>query len=77
MERLRRYRVGIVLLGFLVLLGLLVNYRLKDQQARAVARPRSDAVVGVVTPARRDVEVRIGSTADLLAAKQAAIFSGA
>jgi len=75
MERLRRYRLGIVLLAFVVALGLLVTYRLKDQQARAVARPRGEAVVGVVTPDRRDVEVRIGSTADLLAVKQAAIFS--
>jgi len=75
MERLRRYRIGIVLVGCVVVLGLLVTYRLKDQQARAVARPRGDAVVGVVTPQRRDLEVRVGSTADLLAAKQAAIFS--
>ena len=75
MELLRRHRIGFVLVGFAVVLGLLVTYRLKDQQARAVARPRGEAVVGVVTPQRRDLEVRVGSTADLLAVKQAAIFS--
>lgn len=75
MQRLRRYRVGMVLLGLVVLVGVLVVYRLKDQQARAVPRARGDALVGVVAPLRRDLEVRVGSTADLLPAKQAAIFS--
>ena len=32
---LRRYRIGLVLLGLLVVVGVLVVYRLKDQQARA------------------------------------------
>ncbi len=40
MHLLRRYRVGLVLLGLLVAVGVLVVYRLKDQQARAVTRPR-------------------------------------
>lgn len=75
MERLRRYRVGIVLVGLLVVLGMLVAYRLKDQQARAVPRARGDALVGVVKPERRDLEVKVASTADVLPAKQAAIFS--
>lgn len=75
MNALKRYRVGLVLVGLVVLLGFLVTYRLKDQQARAVARPRPDALVGVVAPLRKDIEVKVGSTADLLPAKQAAIFS--
>lgn len=75
MSVLRRYRIGLVLLGIAVLMGVLVAYRLKDQQARAVPRPRGDALVGVIPPVRRDLEVRVASTADLLAAKQAAIFS--
>jgi RND family efflux transporter MFP subunit len=75
MRLLRRHRVGLALLGLLVLLGVLVSYRLKDQQARAVTRNRSDALVGVVTPVRRDMEVKLAFTADILPAQQAAIFS--
>lgn len=75
MSRLRQYRIGIVLLGIILVIGVLVVYRLKDQQARALPRPRGDALVGVVHPTRQDLEVRVTSTADLLPAKQAAIFS--
>ena len=75
MQILRRYRLRLALLGFLVLIGVLVAYRLKDQQARAVTRPRADVLVGVVTPERRDVEVKLAFTADILPAQQAAIFS--
>jgi RND family efflux transporter MFP subunit len=75
MRSLKRYRVGLVLLALLVLMGVLVTARLKDREARAVPRARGDALVGVVTPARRDLEVRLASTADILPAKQAAIFS--
>ncbi len=72
---LKRYRVGLVLLALTVLLGMLVTYRLKDQQARAVPRARGDALVGVIRPTRGDLEVKAGSTADLIPVKQAAIFS--
>ncbi|MBI2524795.1 MAG: efflux RND transporter periplasmic adaptor subunit [Candidatus Rokubacteria bacterium] len=72
---MRRYRVGLALLGLAIILGVLVASRLKDQQARAVQHPRDDALVGVITPARRDLEVKLASTADILPAQQAAIFS--
>ena len=75
MHVLRRYRVGLVLLGLLVAVGVLVAYRLKDQQARAVTRPRPDVLVGVVTPERRTMEIKLAFTADIVPAKQAAIFS--
>lgn len=75
MGGLRGYRVGLALLGLAIIFGVLVAYRLKDQQARALQRPRGDALVGVVAPARRDLEVKLASTADILPAKQAAIFS--
>lgn len=75
MQALRRYRVGVALVVLAVVLGILVFYRLKDQQARAVQRPRGDTLVGVVTPTRKDMEVRFGTTADILASQQAAIFS--
>src|SRR5439155_8755397 len=63
------------MLGLLVLTGVLVAYRLKDQQARAVTRVRPDVLVGVVTPERRDMEIKLAFTADILPAQQAAIFS--
>ena len=75
MHLLRRYRVGLVLLGLLVLMAVVVVYRLKDQQARAVTRPRPDVLVGVITPERRNMEIKLAFTADVLPAKQAAIFS--
>jgi RND family efflux transporter MFP subunit len=75
MHALRRYRVGFVLLGLVVVMTVLVAYRLKDQQARAVTRPHPDVLVGVLRPERRDMEVRLDFTADILPAHQAAIFS--
>ena len=75
MRHLRHYRVRLVLLGLVVLTGVLVAYRLKDQQARAVTRARPDVLVGVVTPERRDMEIKLAFTADILPAQQAAIFS--
>ena len=75
MRILRRYRVGLVVLGILVLMGVLIMYRLKDQQARAVTRPRPDVLVGIVAPERRNMEIKLAFTADILPAKQAAIFS--
>ncbi|HSE03998.1 MAG TPA: efflux RND transporter periplasmic adaptor subunit [Methylomirabilota bacterium] len=75
MRLLKRHRVGLVLLGLLVLIGTLVAYRLKDQQARAVTRTRPEVLVGVLSPTRRDLDVKLTFTADILAAQQAAIFS--
>jgi membrane fusion protein (multidrug efflux system) len=75
MDLLRRYRVRLVLVAMAVLVVILVVYKLKDQQARAVTRARPDVLVGVVTPQRRDLEIKLTFTADVLPAKQAAIFS--
>ncbi len=75
MPLLRRYGVRLGLLGLFVLLGLLVLYRIKDQQARAVTRARSEVLVGTLAPERRDMEVKLAFTADILPAQQAAIFS--
>ena len=75
MRLLKRHRIGLVLLGLMVLIGTLVVYRLKDQQARAVTRARPDVLVGVLHPARRDLEIKLTFTADIVAAQQAAIFS--
>jgi RND family efflux transporter MFP subunit len=75
MRLLRRHRVSLVLLCLVILMGTLVVYRLKVQQARAVTRARPDVLVGVLSPTRRDLEVKLAFTADILAAQQAAIFS--
>jgi RND family efflux transporter MFP subunit len=75
MRLLKRYRIGLVLLGLMVLIGTLVAYRLKDQQARAVTRARPDVLVGVLSPARQDLDIKLTFTADIVAAQQAAIFS--
>lgn len=75
MRLLKRHRVTLVLLGLGVLLALLVVHRFRDQQARAVTRSRPDVLVGVLTPARRDLDIKLAFTADILPAQQAAIFS--
>jgi membrane fusion protein (multidrug efflux system) len=75
MDLLKRYRVRLVLVAMAVLVVILVVYKLKDQQARAVTRARPDVLVGVVTPQRKDLEIKLTFTADVLPAKQAAIFS--
>jgi membrane fusion protein, multidrug efflux system len=75
MNLLRRYGLRLALLGLVVLMAVLVVYRLKDQQARAVTRPRPDVLVGVLAPQRRNMEIKLAFTADVLPAKQAAIFS--
>ena len=65
MHLLRRYRVGLVLLGLLVAMAVLILYRLDhDQQARAVTRVRPDTVVGVLRPERRTMEVKLAFTAE-------------
>jgi len=74
MDFLRRYRVALVLCLLLVGLGGAVWYWTRARTASAVTR-RPDPVVGVVSPQRRDIEVKLSFTADILANKQAAIFS--
>jgi len=75
MDFLRRYRVALVLCLLLVGLGGAVWYWTRARTASAVTRGRPDPVVGVVSPQRRDIEVKLSFTADILANKQAAIFS--
>lgn len=45
MHLLKQHRVGLVLLGLLVLIGTLVVHRLKDQQVGAVSRTRPEVLV--------------------------------
>jgi RND family efflux transporter MFP subunit len=75
MQRMRRSRVWVMLVCMLVVMVALVVYRLRDQQARAVTRARPDVLVGVLAPERRTLEIKLGFTADIVPAKQAAIFS--
>src|SRR6266545_307337 len=75
MDLLRRYKVGVVLCLLLMGLGGAVWYWTRARTAGAVTRSRPDPVVGIVSPQRRDIEVKLSFTADILAAKQAAIFS--
>lgn len=75
MRFLRRYRVWLMLLTMVAVMAGMVVYRLKDQQARAVTRARPDVLVGVIAPERRTMEIKLAFTADIVPAKQAAIFS--
>jgi hypothetical protein len=54
----RRHRVFLVLLALLAVVATMVALRLRDQQGRASAKPRSGRVqVGVIRPERRALEV--------------------
>ena len=75
MDFLRRYRVGVVIAVLLVTAGGFAVFWTRTQQARGATRTRPDALVGVVSPQRRDVEVKLSFTADILPIQQAAIFS--
>ena len=72
-----RHRVSLVLLILAVVVGWLVTTRLKSQQARAVPRRQLELVVGVAMPIRKDLDVKLSYTADVLPDKQVAIFSKA
>ena len=74
---LRRHRVLVVLLGLGVLVSVLVGYRIKKQQAAAVPRRQLEIVVGVTKPVRKDLDVKLAYTADVLPNKQVAIFATA
>ena len=51
-----------------------MGYRIKKQQAAAVPRRQLEIVVGVTKPVRKDLDVKLAYTADVLPNKQVAIF---
>jgi len=75
MDFLRRYRVGVVIAVLLFTACGFAVFWTRTQQARGATRTRPDALVGVVSPQRRDIEVKLSFTADILPIQQAAIFS--
>jgi RND family efflux transporter MFP subunit len=72
---LRKNRVALVLVALAVVVVTLVAYRIKKQQAAAVPRRQIEVVVGVVKPLRKDLDVKLAYTADVLPNKQVAIFA--
>lgn len=75
MSLVRRYRVPLVLLVFMGVVGALVTLRLREQQARAVPRAPREVQVGVVSPERRALEVTLAFTGDVLPNRQTPIFA--
>ena len=75
MALFRRYRVPAVLLVLGAVMVALVVFRVREQQARAVTRAPRETVVGVSTPEKRDLEVTLAYTGDILATRQTAIFA--
>lgn len=75
MAFLRRHRVTLVLLTLVAVMAGLVAWRLREQQARAVTRAPRELLVGVATPERRDLEVTLSYTGDILPNRQTAIFA--
>ena len=75
MAFLRKNRVVLVLVALGVVVATLVAYRIKKQQAAAVPRRQIEVVVGVVKPLRKDLDVKLAYTADVLPNKQVAIFA--
>jgi hypothetical protein len=75
MAFLRRHRVLVVLLGLGVLVTVLVGYRIKKQQAAAVPRRQLEVVVGVIKSVRKDLDVNLAYTADVLPNKQVAVIA--
>ena len=71
----RRHRVFVVLAALGVLVTVLVGYRIWKQQAAAVPRRQLEVVVGVAKPVRKDLDVKLAYTADVLPRQQVAIFS--
>src|SRR5438445_737372 len=71
----RRHRVFVVLLALGTLVTTLVAYRTRNQQAAAVPRRQLEIVVAVVKPTRKDLDVKLAYTADVLPNQQVAIFS--
>jgi RND family efflux transporter MFP subunit len=56
-------------------MAALVALRWREQQARAVTRTPRETQVGVVTPERRDLEVSLTYTGDILPGRQTPIFA--
>ncbi len=75
MTFVRRHRVTLVLVALLGVMAALVVLRLREQQARAVGRGPREIVVGVAPPERRDLEVTLSYTGDILPNRQTPIFS--
>src|SRR3989442_3032963 len=75
MTLLRRYRVLVVVIVLLVATGGAALFWSRTQPARGATRSRPDPLVGIVSPQRRDIEVKLSFTADILPIQQAAIFS--
>lgn len=75
MAFLRRHRVVVVLVALGVLVAVLAAYRIWKQQAAAVPRRQLEVVVGVTKPVRKDLDVKLAYTADVLPQKQVAIFA--
>src|SRR3990170_2688862 len=71
----RRHRVFVVLAALGVLVTVLVGYRIWKQQAAAVPRRQLEIVVGGAMPVRKDLDVKLAYTADVLPNQQVAIFS--
>lgn len=74
MTFVRRHRVTLVLFILLAVAAGLVALRVREQQARAVTRPPRDTQVGVALPERRDLEVTLAYTADVIPNRQTPIF---
>ncbi len=77
MAFVRRHRITIVLLVLVIVVGGLVAFRLKSQKAYSVPRRQLEVVVGVTEPIKKDLEIKLGYTSDVLPDKQVAIFSKA
>ncbi|MGH7321343.1 MAG: efflux RND transporter periplasmic adaptor subunit, partial [Candidatus Rokuibacteriota bacterium] len=75
MAFIRRHRVTVVLLILAGVTAALVVLRLRDQQARAVTRPPRETLVGITKPERRDLEVTLAYTGDIVAHRQTPIFA--
>src|SRR6266542_389416 len=75
MDFLRRYRVGVVVAILLIPTGGFALFWTRTQQARGATRTRPDPLVSIVSPQRRDIEVKLSFTADIIPIRQAAIFS--
>src|SRR5256885_9180700 len=75
MSFIRRHRVFVVLVALGVLVAVLVAERVRKQQAAAIPHRQLEIVVGVTPPIRKDLEVKLAYTADVLPNQQVAIFS--
>lgn len=75
MAFIRRHRVLLVLIGLGIVVAVLVGYRIRQQQAAAIPRRQAEVVVGVTRPIKKDLDLKLAYTADVVPARQVAIFS--